>query len=313
MPMGEPAHPIPPVTTHERVVIGVDFSEASIAAIHWVRRALAPDAELVLVHAIEVPEPPPFLRGLHAPREDVVSTARRGAEVRFRELRASVAPGRVWTEIRVARASECLATVASEYGASLVVIGTHRERPGVWNRLGTTAERVLSISPVPVVLTTGELRDAPQHLLVPVDDAESFTRLLGWLQALMRVHGSRVTTLHVVPSSTLGYLLTGVGVGVGSVAPVVTAPDDLLALEAEQWKQRLLAAGLDADRVSCEVIFGEPGRAIVEATTRLSADMIVMGRSGAGKIRRALMGSVTREVLRGATCPVLVIVEGGGE
>lgn len=311
--MPEKSAPVPPVTTHERVVIGVDFSEASIAAIHWVRRALAPDAELVLVHAIEVPEPPAFLRGLHAPREDVVSTASRGAEVRFRELRASLAPGRVWTEIRVSRASECLAAVAAEYGASLVVIGTHRERPGVWNRLGTTAERVLSISPVPVVLTTGQLRDAPAHLLVPVDDADSFAQLIGWLHALVRIHRSRITTLHVVPSSTLGYLLTGVGVGVGSVGPVVTAPDDLLAMEAEQWKQRLLAAGLDGERVSCEVIFGEPGRAILEACTRLSADMVVMGRSGAGRIRRALMGSVTREVLRGATCPVLVVVDGGHE
>jgi len=34
-----------------------------------------------------------------------------------------------------------------------------------------------------------------------------------------------------------------------------------------------------------------------------------MGRRGKGKLRRAVLGSVVDGVLRGATCPVLVVPE----
>lgn len=43
-----------------RIVVGVDFREPSVAAARWTARELAPDAEIVLLHVVDVPRPPAF-------------------------------------------------------------------------------------------------------------------------------------------------------------------------------------------------------------------------------------------------------------
>lgn len=46
---------------------------------------------------------------------------------------------------------------------------------------------------------------------------------------------------------------------------------------------------------------------IVALAEDLGVGLIVMGSSGLGRIRRALMGSVSDAVVRHAHCPVLVV------
>ena len=70
----------------ERTIVAIDFSERSIAAAQWVARHFAPKSELVLVHALELPPPPLFLRGRASWREDDVETCRTGARLRLRQL-----------------------------------------------------------------------------------------------------------------------------------------------------------------------------------------------------------------------------------
>ena len=50
-----------------------------------------------------------------------------------------------------------------------------------------------------------------------------------------------------------------------------------------------------------------PEAAILDEARRFAADVIVVGWRGHGAIRRVLMGSVSRAVVRGATCAVLVV------
>jgi universal stress protein A len=46
---------------------------------------------------------------------------------------------------------------------------------------------------------------------------------------------------------------------------------------------------------------------ICELARKRKADLIVIGSHGAGRIRRALMGSTAERVVRHASCPVLVV------
>jgi nucleotide-binding universal stress UspA family protein len=73
--------------------------------------------------------------------------------------------------------------------------------------------------------------------------------------------------------------------------------------------RRLTKSGFDAANVTAEVAFGEPGQETIAAAERHQSDLIVVGRSGSGRIRRTLLGSVTREILHESTRPVLVTVE----
>ena len=59
--------------------------------------------------------------------------------------------------------------------------------------------------------------------------------------------------------------------------------------------------------VEIEIADTTPVEGILGAAQRFKADVIVVGWRGHGAVRRLLMGSVSRGVLRGSTCAVLVI------
>ena len=54
---------------------------------------------------------------------------------------------------------------------------------------------------------------------------------------------------------------------------------------------------------------GKPDEEIVDLAERLGIGLIVMGSRGRGRIRRALMGSVSESVVRHAHCPVTIVRE----
>ena len=54
---------------------------------------------------------------------------------------------------------------------------------------------------------------------------------------------------------------------------------------------------------------GRADEEIVELAQSIDAGMIVMGSRGHGRIRRALMGSVSDSVVRHAHCPVTIVRE----
>jgi nucleotide-binding universal stress UspA family protein len=54
---------------------------------------------------------------------------------------------------------------------------------------------------------------------------------------------------------------------------------------------------------------GKPDKEIVRLAEELGAGLIVLGSRSLGRLRRALMGSVSDSVVRHAHCPVLVVRE----
>ena len=62
-------------------------------------------------------------------------------------------------------------------------------------------------------------------------------------------------------------------------------------------------------QVSFLIWEGDPAEAIVEAAGAERADLIVVGNRGLAGVGRALIGSVSDEVVRNAPCPVLVVRE----
>src|ERR671910_138205 len=54
---------------------------------------------------------------------------------------------------------------------------------------------------------------------------------------------------------------------------------------------------------------GRAAEEIVEVAEELGAGLIVMGSKGHGRLRRALMGSVSAAVIRHAHCPVTIVRE----
>jgi nucleotide-binding universal stress UspA family protein len=97
----------------------------------------------------------------------------------------------------------------------------------------------------------------------------------------------------------------------GGHAGGVMSVDEVAELERQQAVdgQALVeeaAAGLAVSNYEFVVVRGDAGRAICELAAERTARAIVMGTRGRGKIKRALLGSVSDYVIRNAPCPVIV-------
>ena len=67
-----------------------------------------------------------------------------------------------------------------------------------------------------------------------------------------------------------------------------------------------VATELEVENLELLVRRGDPGPAICDVANELSADAIVMGSRGRGRLKRALLGSVSDYVVRNAPCTVMV-------
>jgi nucleotide-binding universal stress UspA family protein len=70
-----------------------------------------------------------------------------------------------------------------------------------------------------------------------------------------------------------------------------------------------VAAALDAAGVEVTTTeeFGDPASSILAYCREISADLLVVGRRGAGLVERMMMGSVADRVAHDAPCPVLIV------
>jgi nucleotide-binding universal stress UspA family protein len=59
--------------------------------------------------------------------------------------------------------------------------------------------------------------------------------------------------------------------------------------------------------IETSVSTGEAAHAILNCAAEHDADLIVMGAQGHGAVDRLIFGSKTRDVIAGATCPVLTV------
>ena len=131
------------MSTPKHILVGTDLSEGADAALEYATTlASALGARLTVVLALEsaypypVPWDPPIKLRLEL-EQRCAALRSRGADVR-----AVLREGPPWRE---------LLSTAEETGAELIVVGTHGRQGLPRFILGSVAERVVRLSPVPVM------------------------------------------------------------------------------------------------------------------------------------------------------------------
>jgi nucleotide-binding universal stress UspA family protein len=96
--------------------------------------------------------------------------------------------------------------------------------------------------------------------------------------------------------------------GIGGAPPTATALTKALD-EAQQQALDSTLAELDLTDVDYETVeeLGDPAATIVGFCEQHNADLLVIGRRGAGLIERFILGSVADRLVHYAPCPVMVI------
>jgi universal stress protein E len=294
----------------ERLLVAVDFSDTATAAAHYAVEHFAPGAEVVLLHVIDPPARPRFARDVLPPEEALEALAREFANKRSKEIASSLPSGvRVRVEVRVGKPDEVIASTANDVHAGIVVIGPHGDRPRPWRFLGTTADRVVRTSPVPVLVATAPTPHPPRRILVPVDDDSSASPVLEWTRDLSGQFDADVTLLHVWSNAVYSHVASM------SYAEKRTEADARREIEAElrgaaqHWLNHVARTGLARERVTSTVAWGKTGDVVLETAESSGAELIVLGRNGSGLVSGALLGRTTATVLHGARCPVLVVTK----
>lgn len=287
-----------------RIVFATDFGTASLAGLRWVSERFAPAAELVLVHAVEPPEHAPYLPvPEHTASQDAERTACADATERLRRVAATLSAPSVRCEVVLDRAVPGIARVAEDVGADLVAVGPHGEHPRPWKMLGSTAERLIRVSPVPV-LVAAAVRDAsPRSILVALDASEMTPWVVQWSATLVSRLRASATVLHVAAGSDA---VRAVAERTGRPAADVAAE---VHRKAREWVATVAEQVGPEARVAPRVEHGAPDDSILAVARATQADLIVIGRRRAGRALPAVLGSTASAVLRGAPCPVLVVAE----
>ncbi|WP_128906270.1 universal stress protein [Halorubrum amylolyticum] len=204
------------------------------------------------------------------------------------------------TDVLQGGVAETIAAYAGEYGIDLVAMPT-RGRTG-FDRLllGSTTERVVRESTVPVlsVRPDGETMRYPyRNVLVPTDGSERAGDALDRALALADRAGATVHVLSVV--------------GVGSVGIEGYAGVDALVEGAEETVAEAAATAEEAgiEAVEAVEVGSSAARGIEAYVDENDIDLVVMGTQGRTGVERYLLGSVAERTVRTSPVPVLTVSE----
>src|SRR5215212_10038552 len=151
----------------------------------------------------------------------------------------------------------------------------------------------MSIFPTKILVATDGSREAalPAHTAAQIADET----------------GSELHVVYVRPKSVPFH--AGDYVGPEVAEHPLHREEELQEREAQRvldaQVEEIEAAGSSVTQTHLGI--GRPGEEIVALGEELEAGLIVLGSRGRGRIRRALMGSVSDSIVRHAHCPVLVV------
>ena len=286
------------------IVVGADGSDTSKAAVDWAAaRASAQGRTLVVLLA--VPEGPArewasALSGVGAEDDFAADVGRRAGDRIAAEadrVRAAFPGLTVETAVVTGEASRALARATRS--AALVVVGARGwSAPMRTHALGGTSDAIATHAhgPVAVVPEVGDA-GASGPVVVGVDNSPESMEAIKVAVAEAVAAGVPLVAVHTW--SAVPWLADLAGWSVDestSGANVDRMVHDLVEAHAGAYPD--LA-------VEYVVRSGDPATALVQESHR--ASLVVVGSRGRGGFAGLLLGSTSRDVMRGAHCPVIVV------
>lgn len=192
---------------------------------------------------------------------------------------------------------------AGEIGADLLIVGPHRREVLRDIFVGTTAERVIRSSRVPVLMTSGAASAAYARIVVATDLSPASAKALQALETL----GLRGDAAPWLVYCAEPYRSGG--------AALALLPESVIAghvkAEAERAQAELDAfAGplsIPADRRIARLVQDSVAATVHRVAADLRADLIVVGTHGRTGIERLMLGSVAAAILGLAQIDVLAV------
>ena len=292
------------MTNLKRILAATDFSApARHAAERAALLSSATGASLDLLHVANFARLEKLLQRLIQTDADLAERVAEAARERLRDLAALLEERyHVDAGIHVATGS-VLAAIRREADSErpgLVVCGATGESVIRHLLLGSTAERLLSRAPCPVLVVKQVPRSDYRQLVVAVDLSPSSVRAIRHAQIV--APKADLVVVHVFEVPFEGHMRYA-----GVNDQTIDRYRDLARQEAVERLHALSEeAGLAAHAVPLKVLHGNPVVRILEQEQEQDCDLIVMGKGDQSGLEELLLGSVTKRVLAESQGDVLV-------
>lgn len=287
------------LANHQTVVVGVDGSPNSVAAVHWAT-TLAERLSSPLHIAIAVQEPTFLL----AESPNVVPTEvwgrqRHNAAELVAELSESI--GRthpsvtVTTQVDSVSAAEMLTTLSRT--SRLVVVGNSGTGMLASNLLGSTAKKIADTAACPVVVWRAGAHADDAPIVVGVDGSATSEAAVAQAFELASLFAVSLVAVHTWNSISHGGAVAFPGFVDWSAVENEEAL--LLSESLAGWTEKY--PDVQVEHVLQQ---SSPAPTLVELSSR--AQLVVVGSRGRGAIARALLGSTSSNLAHHAQCPVMI-------
>ncbi|MCC2642915.1 MAG: P-type ATPase, translocating [Nitrospira sp.] len=287
------------------IAVAIDFSDhARHAADRAAMLAAEQRAQLDLVHVISESSLDRLHNWLGAPA-DAEARLRDDAERSLSDMVKDIAGKRNIAARALVKTGHVLNQIlSSSESADLLVLGAHGRNPLRDLILGTTAERLLGTSKQPVLVTKRPPQALYEQVIVPVDFSAYSAPALRMSRLIAPT--ARITIVHAFRVPFEGRLR----IAGASEESILAYCEEERQEAVKKIKELIRGSDDDASRMSYAVERGHVSRVILAQEEKFSADLIVIGKHGRSMVEEWLLGGVTRHVLAGSKCDVLVVHEG---
>ncbi len=142
---------------------------------------------------------------------------------------------------------------------------------------------------------------SPNVVVAATDGSEGSLRAAHVAASIAKINNAKLFVITVVRPPEGWW-------GIGGAPPTATALAKALD-EAQHGVLDVTVKDLDTEGIEVETVeeLGDPAATIIGFCSEVEADLLVVGRRGAGIIERFVMGSVADRLAHYANCPVLMI------
>jgi nucleotide-binding universal stress UspA family protein len=286
-----------------RVVLALDASHGSEAALaEFLARPWPTGTDVCVLSVIDLFEFVPrtddaeqFVRNEDALADKLLTTARERIE-----KRGITASGRVLRGYPATEIVDC----AGEWGADLVIVGSHG-RSGIARMiLGSTARTIVRTAPcsVEIVRATGRQPEGKMRIILATDGSDYSYAAARSVASRPWPNGSEVRVIGVIdpdiPAIDPWY-------SAGQVLERIREDNSRHAEKiAAETAEILSSSGLGVSKL---VVSGIPKWRLVDEAKDWESNLIVMGSHGRRGITRLLLGSVSESVAMHAHCSVDIV------
>ncbi|WP_194904163.1 universal stress protein [Catenulispora rubra] len=282
------------------IVVGVDASDSGRDALDWAAaEAAACRLPLCVLHAYSTMSSWAMVSEVPLPYDDA-SAAVAAALVEHAAARARCVASDIEVSTRLVEGTRAPAMLAQCRDAELLVIGGRALGGARGMVAGSLGARVAMHADCPVVVVH-PMRPlapggSPARVVVGVDGTPSSGRAIEFAVRAAVQRGVDVTAVHAWSPQVVAGLSASREAQSGAEAAAWRTFQAVVAQSHLQHRKV---------RVDLRLVQG-PAQDVLVAESA-GAALVVVGSRGRGSVRAALLGSVSRAVLRRACCPVAVV------